>query len=326
MSPLDIVDSAAALHARTLSSVSYRAQRLELPQGLRGEALTDGESVGGLRHRLPSAAAWRQWLEHVAVDPSVLPGYATLKYSKSGEVFRAMVAETSGPTGGTLQVACRVTHSESYGTTWTAWRRSRARRNFHRAMALLRAGIDTAIPLAWMERPSTPRTSWLVTAYVGEVVDLDQIALTLLPQMDRRASQKARNGVVDAVVELLVRLDRAGLHHRDLKASNILITNWEGRETRLRPMLVDLDGLHPRRWWSPRERRQPLIRLAASLRDYPGLTRTDFARFLLRYLTQAGRPRAEWKTHFRRLARDATLYAQRSQLRKTHKLDGFTGT
>jgi hypothetical protein len=90
-------------------------------------------------------------------------------------------------------------------------------------------------------------------------------------------------------------------------------------------MLVDLDGLHPRRWWDRRRRWQPLIRLGASLRDYPGLTRTDFARFLHRYLSQIGRPKAEWKTHFRRLTRDATEYAQRSQLRKTHKLDGFTG-
>jgi tRNA A-37 threonylcarbamoyl transferase component Bud32 len=299
-----------------------------LPRGLQGAVLTNCHIPGrgrDLPGGLPTVDVWRPWLEQLVADPTTLPGCTGLKYSKSGDVFRVNFALPPYSLDNPLQVVSRRTRSERGGGILSSFRTSRASRNFQRALRLLQVGIDTPVPLVWIERTAPPRSSWLVTEFVADVVDLDQIVLTLLPQMDRRAWRKARNGVVDAVVELLVRLDRAGLHHRDLKASNILMTNWEGRETRLRPVLVDLDGLHPRRWWSPGERRQPLVRLAASLRDYPGLTRTDFARFLLRYLTQVGRPRAEWKTHFRRLTRDATQYLQRSQLRKTHKLDGFTG-
>ena len=323
---------------------------IELSRGIRGEILTECRLP--TRHcpvprNLPSFTEWRPWLAQLVTDPAALPGYATLKYSKSGEVFRARFPGPGDPHAATLDVACRyfpVNETQKRRKTQTQktengcsflrfcvsvflrfFRPSRASRNLLRARRLLQVGIDTPVPLAWIERTTPPRSSWLVTEFVANVVDLDQIVLTLLPRMDRRARRKARNGVVDAVVELLARLDRAGLHHRDLKASNILMTNWEGRETRPRPMLVDLDGLHPRRWWDRRRRWQPLIRLAASLRDYPGLTRTDFARFLHRYLSQIGRPKAEWKTHFRRLTRDATEYVQRSQLRKTRKLDGFTG-
>ena len=74
----------------------------------------------------------------------------------------------------------------------------------------------------------------------------------------------------------------------------------------------------PTRW-------QPLTRLAASLRDYPALGRTDFARFLRQYLSRVGISTTQWKAHYRRLAREATEYVQRSQHRKSHKLDGFTG-
>ncbi len=312
----------------TQTKAIHLTSSITLAHGFQGEVLTGCHVPGSCRgflDVLPTVDVWRPWLEQLVADPMTLPGYAGLKYSKSGDVFQVNFVLPPYSPDNALHVVCRHTRSERGGGVLSGLRTSRASRNFHRALRLLQVGIDTPVPLAWIERTATPRSSWLVTEFVADVVDLDQMVLTLLPRMDRRAWPKARNGVVDAVVELLARLDRARLHHRDLKASNILMTKWDGRDGSPRPMLVDLDGLHPRRWWDRGRRWQPLIRLAASLRDYPGLTRTDFARFLHRYLSQIGRPKAEWKTHFRRLTREATEYVQRSQLRKTHKLDGFTG-
>ena len=297
---------------------------IELPDGVRGEVLTECRAptlyreLSGL---LPSVDTWRPWLAQLVADPSALPGYATLKYSKSGEVFRARFA---GRHDQPLDVVCRFSRSDGGGTSFLK-RPSRAQRTLRRAVRLLHVGIDTAIPLARIERTSPPRLSWLVTEFVADAVDLDQIVLTLLSQLDQTALHEVKTRVLTALVELFASLERAGLYHRDLKASNILLTNWDSVEEAARPMLVDLDGLHHRRWWSRRRQWQPLTRLAASLRDYPTLTRTDFARFLHRYLPRVGLPTAEWKAHFRRIARNATDYAQRSQLRKAHKLDGFTG-
>jgi len=280
--------------------------------GVRGEVLTE--------FRL-SIEVWRLWLNQLVADPALLPGYSALKYSKNGEVFRARFGE--GPDQ-PLDVVCRFSRSDGRGASIFK-RPSRALRNLRRAVRLLHVGVDTAIPLARIERTSPPG-SWLVTEFVADVVDLDQIVLTLLSHLDRRALHKVKAALSEALVELFTRLDDARLYHRDLKASNILFTHWDGRQGPPRTMLVDLDGLHQRRWWNARRRWQPLVRVAASVRDYPALCRTDFARFLHRYLSRVGIPTAEWKAHYRRLARDATAYAQRSQHRKSHKLDGFTGS
>ena len=323
---------------------------IELSRGVRGEILTECDLPTGrwaVPRTLPSFTRWRPWLAQLLTDPSALPGYAALKYSKRGEVFRARLPGPGDSQTATLDVACRyfpVNETQKRRKTQTQktengcsflrfcvsaflrfFRPSRASRNLLRARRLLQVGIDTPVPLARIERTTPSRSSWLVTEFVADAVDLDQIVLSLLPQLERRALHKVKTGMVDVAVQLFACLDDARLYHRDLKASNILITNWNAEDAPARPMLVDLDGLHPRRWWNRRQRWQPLIRLAASLREYPALTRADFARFLHRYLPHVGISTGEWKTHFRRLARSAEDYAQRSRLRKTHKLDGFHG-
>jgi len=295
---------------------------IELPDGFRGEFLTVYRAPGlGLPAILPSADVWRPWLAQLVADPSVLPAYSTLKYSKNGEVFRARF---DGGNNQPLDVVCRFNRSDGRGHSILK-RPSRAQRNQRRAVRLLHVGVETAIPLARIERTTHPRSSWLVTEFVADVVDLDQIVLSLLPHLDPRALHKVKAPLSKALVELFARLYNARLYHRDLKASNILFTHWDGREGPVGTMLVDLDGLRHRRWWNARQRWQPLVRLAASLRDYPSLGRTDFARFLRQYLSRVRIPTAEWKAHYRRLTREATAYAQRSQHRKSHKLDGFTG-
>ena len=296
---------------------------IELPNGVRGEVLSVCRVPRpGLPAILPSADVWRPWLAQLVAAPALLPGYSVLKYSKNGEVFRARFG------GGDDQphdVVCRFSRSDGRGASLLK-RPSRAQRNLRRAVRLLHVGVDTAIPMARIERTATPRSSWLVTEFVADVVDLDQIVLTLLSHLDRRALRKVKAALSEALVDLFARLYDARLYHRDLKASNILITHWDGREGPVGTMLVDLDGLHHRRWWTARRRWQPLVRVAASLREYPALCRTDFARFLQRYLSRVGIPTANWKAHYRRLARNAIDYARRSQLRKAHKLDGFTGS
>ena len=295
---------------------------IELADGVRGEVLTVCQVPRpGLPEVLPSTDNWLPWLAQLVADPAALPGYATLKYSKSGEIFRARFTVRHGEA---IDVVCRYRQSDGRGASLFK-HASRAQGNLRRAVRLLRAGVDTAIPIARIERRSPTRSSWLVTEFVPDVVDLDQIVLALLPHLEQSALHKVTAGLSGALVELLARLDVARLYHRDLKASNILFTHWDGGEGTAKTMLVDLDGLHHRRWWTAHRRWQPLVRIAASLRDYPALGRTDYARFLLQYLIRVGIPAGLWKNYFRRFAREAADYAHRSQHRKSQKLDGFTG-
>ena len=306
-----------------------RTTPIALPGGWSGRVLVEchissPDGTGGIV--LPEYEDWRPWLERLVTDSGSLPDYSVLKYSKTNEVCRARITWNNGAHDHRLDAVCKRTRVAGFGGALASrLRPSRARRNFDRAERLIRAGIGTAIPLAMLEHRSHPTEAWLVTEFLGDVVDLDLIALTLLSQLDPTRSAKSKSALVDAVVELFARLAELNLHHRDLKASNILIADWDRPDRKPRPILVDLDGLRGRRWWRPSERRQPLIRLAASLLDYATVGRTDQARFLRRHLARGGHTRDDWKEHFRDLSRRAIRYSQRAQLRKGRKLDGHAG-
>ncbi|MFQ5494940.1 MAG: lipopolysaccharide kinase InaA family protein [Phycisphaerae bacterium] len=270
---------------------------------------------------LPTLEQWLPVLRQLITDASALPGRAVLKSSRDVRVIRAEV-----PCGqGLLPIICKQTRAR--GLRRRAARRlqgSRERRNFARAVTLLGAGIRTPLPLALIERRS-PSSAWLITHFVADLVDLDEMALRVLPQLEPAFSRAIKETATDAVVDLFDTLERHRLFHRDLKASNILLADLDHRARRAAAWIVDLDGLRRCVHLSPARRWQPLMRLGASLLDADTITRADHLRFLRRYLRRTRRPKSEWKAAFRRLAARAGRYRGRSARRKTHKLDGFTG-
>ena len=270
--------------------------------------------------RLPAVDDWRSLLDALTDNPEATPGYAVLKYSKGGDVFRGQLAWR----GGLLDVVCKRFTVRSFGRRLlAAVRPSRGRVNFDRGLALLRAGIATALPLAVVERRAPHRECWLITEYVPDAVDLAQVALVLLPRLATRRRRAVKNAITEAIVDLVERMGRHGVGHRDLKASNILLTHWDGRDAPVRPWLVDLEGVRLRRVSGAWRHRRPLTRLTASLLEYPAVTRTDYCRFLHSYLARAGTAREEWKHYYRELADRAAGYVRRAQRRKTGKLDGY---
>ena len=176
-----------------------------------------------------------------------------------------------------------------------------------------------------MKRRSPHREAWFIAQFVPDLVDLDQVVLRLLPQLGRGRERTVKAAIVAAIVGLLERMERGKLVHRDLKASNILLENFDGVGGPPTVWLVDLEGLHRRRVISASRRWHPIMRLAASLLAYTSVTRTDYCRFLRAYLTRRDKPEATWKRHFRQLAAQADDYVRRARRRKTHKLDGYTG-
>jgi hypothetical protein len=197
---------------------------------------------------------------------------------------------------------------------------SAARRNFERARRLRDAGIATAAPLACLER-SSPPAAWLVTEFLDPVVDLDTLALTVLTRSNGGWSRHRRNGLIRKAAGLFCDLERAGLYHRDLKASNILVAPGEGDDS-LKACIVDLDGLA---WWWPwRSRWKPVTRLAASLLPYKSVTRGDHVRFLRAYLAARGDDPARGLDGVRRMRRKAARYARAARKRKSNKLDGYS--
>ncbi len=268
--------------------------------------------------------AWREWLSVLVSDPYALPESKALKHSLSVEVLRAHGPPAVSLLGRNSAVVCkRNTICGLTNRVASTFRRSRARRSFDRAQLLLNAHIGTALPLAVVERSRSPRASWFVCEYLDNVVDLDSLVLTRISRIPSPKARAAKSTVINATADFFARLYRARLHHRDLKASNILLSDWDSEAgNRTRALVVDLDGLAER--WPMRVgiRWQPLYRLAASLIDYPLITRTDHARFLREYHLQCGDHSDEWRVRFRKLSNRAARYARRSRHRKSGKLDG----
>lgn len=288
--------------------------------------------------RLPAAQEWLKPLTQLVTNPDALPTREMLKHSKTAQVFRTCLTFAHGP----IDVICKRTQNKGLSQRLVnRFFHSRGRANLNRAVQLLRAGINTALPLALVERTVAPQAAWLITEAIPDAVDLDQVTLMLLPQLSRQRAGAVKKALIAALVEFLHRMESCGLHHRDLKASNFLITNWDSTcgtdfpttcgtgsptgQSEPRIWIVDLDGLSSHRPLSGRARRQPLMRLAASLLSYPTVTRTDYARFLKDYLSQTGTPQDQWKRRFRELRQRASTYVHRARRRKRHKLDGYTG-
>ncbi|MCH7527016.1 MAG: hypothetical protein IID39_06235 [Planctomycetes bacterium] len=282
---------------------------------------------------LPSVERWRDPLETLLGEPDDAPNRTVLKHSPSGDVFRTRLAIGGGAGGHgppCLEVVCKTSRPPSLfrrlAGRWLGVGQSRERRNWHRALRLLRTGVNTALPLALLERTSAKGESWLVTTALSDVTDLDHLASVLLPQLDIGRVCAVKNALIERIVDLLCCMEREGLWHRDFKASNILVTDWESN-ARSGPCLwlVDLDGIHRRTRFSIGVCWRPVIRLAASLAGQPGFTRTDHLRFLTAYRSRIGAPPRSWKRDWRTLARKVDRYNRRAKKRKRGKIEGFTG-
>lgn len=289
----------------------------EVLTGCRLTTLTTAAST-----RLPTAQEWARALAQLVTDPDGPADRETLKYSKTTQVFRVPMTFPQG----LIHVICKRTVSKGWSRRVASrFVRSREHRTRDRAVHLLRVGIDTAMPLAVIERTVAPRTAWLVTEAIPEAIDLDELASMRLPQLSRRRARSVKNALTAALVDFLGCMETHHIHHRDLKASNVLITDWDSAPAKPRVWIVDLDGVGLRHPLGRRRRWQPLMRLAASLLDYPMITRTDYVRFLKAYLSRTGTSQDAWKRRFRELQDRATTYVRRARRRKRHKLDGYTG-
>lgn len=292
-------------HSTGAQEMGSRAdlQRTLLPGGWRGAI---GASVGD------AATQVRGLLLRIATGES-LPPHEVLKHSSGVRVIRteldlggrdvAVILKWARETGLRGGMSARV-------------RGTRGRRNFHRALRLIRCGIGTAAPVAWMARGGE---SWFVAEYLEKVADLDRVALVELPALSLRDQFRAKRAIIPAVADFLHAFYASPYHHRDLKASNILV-DWpvaEGGD--VRAFVVDLDGLSVRIGGSAAAGVKRLVRLVASLLDHGSLGSADLARFLRARPASGG----EWRDAFPVVLAAARDYRDQSARRKRGKLDEF---
>lgn len=198
-----------------------------------------------------------------------------------------------------------------------AWTSIRAHNAFRQGLALLRAQVNTPLPLAVVAVTRCGEYhEYLLTEAIPDAVSLQ----TWLGTRGQSSSTSALRETSDLSRQLglqLQRLHAHGFDHRDLKPTNVLIAESSGRSS---VWLIDLDGVW--QWpWIPAPRRvQNLARLWAGVAGLDGVTATDALRFLLSYLMPD--QRRNWKTLWRRVAkRAAAKIRERRVVEKSSSLD-----
>ncbi|MBI3268326.1 MAG: hypothetical protein HYZ53_04840 [Planctomycetes bacterium] len=157
-----------------------------------------------------------------------------------------------------------------------------ARRAWVAAHGLAVRGQPTARGLALFEEAGaeSPGRSFLVSEWLGGALPADRYVERTLAGLEGRARWRARRALIAALAAAVRSLHRAGVHHHDLKANNLLLAAGRG-DGGHRVWFLDLDRVSFGRRVTPRSKIKALAQLNASL---PGaLTRTDRLRFFRAY-------------------------------------------
>ena len=183
------------------------------------------------------------------------------------------------PGGGSFDLAVKWNHPRGLRRALAErLRGSRAERAARGARALARVGLDHPATLAVAETRRAARVceSFLLSEFLADAAPLPAVAPAL------RSDRRRRRAVARSLGATIGRLHAAGLDHRDLKHSNLLLRGDAGFA------LLDLDSLVPPRRPGLRERARALGQLEAYCVDlYPWLPVSDRWRFLAAYLAEA---------------------------------------
>jgi tRNA A-37 threonylcarbamoyl transferase component Bud32 len=310
------LEQAARLHNRALAAKRDR-QSMRDGRYFAAFRLEDGSRAHVFleaKHPLPGSPAssmrftreqWRDRLTPPRDWMNTTDLRNVIKDSDTALTCTARLAVAGGPC---LKVVCKRTSPRRlHKRLLYLFLRSREMRSWKLGNALLHRQVATARPLAVCEtrRWGLLRDSLLVTEFVEHAQDLDTLLVLRLREMPSDQQRRLKARIIRSLARLVRTMDDAGLAHRDLKASNILVQLDPQERDRPRLLLVDLDGLSRRRLWRPNSRLRALARLNASLEHCRRLTRTDRVRFLRDYLNSIGPPRTDWKTLWRQVARQS---------------------
>jgi tRNA A-37 threonylcarbamoyl transferase component Bud32 len=189
-------------------------------------------------------------------------------------------------------------------------------------------GLPTPRPLAvWHRvRHGLRHEGYLITEKVADAQELVAFvsSLSALSSAERRAVLRP---LIDQVARLIRTMHARHLSHRDLKASNLLVSSGGWRiaakgvkeigaaaESKEGPQVWFIDLVGARRHGKLRRGRrlQNLARLHTSFYQHPDLTRTDKLRFLRVYLGWGLRGRLGWKRWWREVETATRAKVQRN--------------
>lgn len=321
---------AAEMHARRLWAQRDRRLRrrgryfttLRLVDGWRGMV------VLGCKHALDASRAsqmafdvqwWQDRLTQV-LQPD--PDGEDCKNSHSATVRRTKLSHDAG----VLPAIVKQPRARN------GWRRivqmlppSRAARGWQRGHMLLHRDIATARPLAFVERRRGPLVydSVLLNEALPAAIDLDHFLREEFAVRGARRWRQLKITLLPTLVRHVRRLFDRGFVHRDCKASNILAVMTPDAPTFV---WIDMDGIRPARRVRRHDIVRALTRLHVSLREVPGLTRTDRVRFLKLYCARFGASTDAWRPLWHEIAQATDRKLEQQAARRAWKLRHYGRT
>jgi tRNA A-37 threonylcarbamoyl transferase component Bud32 len=196
-------------------------------------------------------------------------------WGPGSSVSRVAIAGPLGP----LDLAVKWNHPRGLRRAVAeTLRGSRAVRAVVGAARVRAAGLRPPEILAVVERRrrGCVQESFLIARFAADALPLPALAPAL------RADRRRRRALARSLGDAIGRLHAAGLDHRDLKHSNLMVGDGDGL------ILLDLEAVEAPRAVGLRRRVRALGQLEAYAADlYPWLPRTDRLRFLRAYLVHA---------------------------------------
>lgn len=295
--------------------------RIRPAKGWRGNALLVS------KHPSPTAQAarfeykrsqWERWLR-APLDWTTPAKSRIIKNSHT-----ATVSEASLPVNGeSPQIIVKRALSRNALKQFLLIFRSRNAKAWRTANMLLNRDIPIAQPLAIVERFRLGlfrSDSLLLTDFVVGAMDLERLCRERLAGLPGRRQRELKSVLTDTLVLLMRCFHDRGFSHRDFKAQNLLVQWVEPYDDRPLITMVDMDGVRYVGRCDQLIRDKALVRLAVSMLDVPGCTRTDRVRFLRRYMMRFGKSDASWKAYWRALDTGVREKRQRKDARRDWKL------
>ena len=235
-------------------------------------------TFGSMRGLLASEYSTPEWLE-VLGNPDALLELPTARLVKDSPTTRAAVVTLE--IGGIERVlhVKRLNYRGMEFTIKYLFQCSRARRLFRNHVALIEREVPTLKPIAAISERSGPflRKSFLITEQIEANPLFTLWEKEIYPSGN---SPERRRKLMTDVAKLVAKMHKAGIFHRDLKSSNILV------KTDGKPVIADLDGARMRSSVTYRQRVRDLARLSTSL--VPLANMADRHVFLREYITSFG--------------------------------------
>ncbi len=269
---------------------------------------------------------WQETLARIQ-DDLTAPAPAGQLLHKSSAGSQVAQLRINRPTGEPAEIICKQGRVDTVTQRLGSWLKGpKEWREFWLGHRLRQLGLPTPLPLAcmWRRAGFCHLEGRIVTAFVANALPIDRAVRKLDAAREGRRRSLLLDTLTRRMADVLRTLGDNKLYHRDLKVSNVLVSNCEDDP---QPWLIDLDGVgtegrgHQASDFGPRGRIPPgspkpearsllshgprfrnmLARLVSSLSESTDLGATQHLRALKQLADRGGQTKGAWKAEWNQI-------------------------